>query len=52
MIIYMPDRAGKHVRKVRTGHRLGDTQAKMQYLRPDKRQSEVSEPFTKKRQKK
>ena len=53
MLIYMPESDGKKkkVRKVRIDHRLGDTQAKTRYVRPDKRQSDVAESLTEKRQK-
>ena len=45
MIIYMPNRDGTQVHKLRIDHRIGDTQAKLQYLRPtrrDKKQSDTA----------
>ena len=45
MIIYMPNRDGTQVHKLRIDHRIGDTQAKLQYLRStrrDKKQSDTA----------
>ena len=51
ILIFMPDKSGKVVRKLRIDHKLGDTKAKQRYIRPDTRQSEASEPVWDKRQK-
>ncbi|CAE7366353.1 unnamed protein product [Symbiodinium sp. KB8] len=50
LIIYMPAE-GKQVRKMRIDHRVGDTAAKQEWQRPDKRQSEALGPVSDKRQK-
>ncbi|CAE7903386.1 hypothetical protein AK812_SmicGene19292 [Symbiodinium microadriaticum] len=47
--IFQPDKNGNVVRKLSIDHKLGDTKAKMRYLRRDK--SEATEPVSDKRQK-
>ena len=50
LIIYMPQ-DGRKVRKMRIDHKVGDTPAKQNLLRPDKRHSEDHGPVSDKRQK-
>ena len=50
MLIYMPQKDDTVVRKLRIDHKLGDTKAKLKYIRPDKRQSDFSETVSETRQ--